>query len=234
MGIDKFKTKARERFIQPDEFDRFFKAVKQEPSDTMLDYVFVSLLTAARQSTVLAMRWDQINFDLGTWYIPETKNGDSQTIPLTDAALKILQDRKDRVKDDWVFPGDGVSGHLVSPGKSFKRILARAGVSDLRLHDLRRTMGSYLAIQGTSSTIIGKALGHKSHTATAIYARLTTDPVKHALESAQAIMFEVVGLDEFLKPDAKRKSKIIRITQKKEEKKSELSSKKTRKPPKSG
>ncbi|HEY9784246.1 MAG TPA: site-specific integrase, partial [Candidatus Obscuribacterales bacterium] len=156
-------------------------------------------LTAARKSNVLAMRWDQINFDLKTWYIPETKNGESQTIPLTAEAIRILSERKDNRKDGnpWVFPAeDSATGHLVSPQKSFKKMLSRAGLSDLRLHDLRRTMGSYLAIQGTSSTIIGKALGHKSQAATAIYARLTNDPVRQALENAQEFIFVAGGLKE--------------------------------------
>lgn len=196
LGIDKFKTKARERFIQPEEFQKFFTALNEEPSATIRDYVFMSLLTAARKSNVLAMRWDQINFDLSTWYIPETKNGESQTIPLTEEAIRILKERKakDKSKSEWVFPAESATGHLVSPNKSFKRILKRAGLSDLRLHDLRRTMGSYLAIQGTSSTIIGKALGHRSQAATAIYARLTNDPVRQALENAQQFIFIAGGL----------------------------------------
>ena len=67
-------------------------------------------------------------------------------------------------------------------------MLERAGIENLRIHDLRRTAGSYMAIQGVSPTIIGKALGHRSPQATAIYARLTQDPVRQALENAQAAL----------------------------------------------
>jgi hypothetical protein len=94
-----------------------------------------------------------------------------------------------------VFPSDrtgkktGVLGHLISPHKAWKRIIERAEIQDLRIHDLRRTAGSYMAIEGISSTIIGKALGHKSPASTAIYTRLTQDPVRHALEKAhEALM----------------------------------------------
>lgn len=59
--------------------------------------------------------------------------------------------------------------------------MERAKIKDLRVHDLRRTAGSYMAIQGVSPTIIGKALGHRSQAATAMYARLTQEPVRQAL-----------------------------------------------------
>jgi integrase len=82
----------------------------------------------------------------------------------------------------------GERGHLVSPRKAWLRVLERAGIENLRIHDLRRTAGSYMAIQGVSPAIIGRALGHRSPQATAVYARLTQDPVRQALENAQAAL----------------------------------------------
>ncbi|HEY9793549.1 MAG TPA: site-specific integrase [Candidatus Obscuribacterales bacterium] len=120
----------------------------------------------------------QIDFELMTWRIPITKNGDSQTLPLTPNRLEILRRRKSdgAAHERWVLPSDragrktGVRGHLVSSKKAWKRILERAGIKDLRIHDLRRAAGSYMAIEGISPTIIGKVLGHRSTQATAIYA----------------------------------------------------------------
>ncbi len=65
------------------------------------------------------------------------------------------------------------------------------GLQDLRIHDLRRTLGSYQAISGASSFIIGKSLGHKSSAATEIYARLNADPVRESVEKALSAMFAV-------------------------------------------
>jgi integrase len=122
------------------------------------------------------------------------KNGDSQTVPLTPTAIEILERRyADRDQDQWVFPSDrkgrktGVVGHLASPKNAWKKLLERAKIEDLRIHDLRRTLGSYMAIQGVSTAIIGKGLGHRSPQATAIYARLTNDPVRLAMENAQLV-----------------------------------------------
>jgi integrase len=194
IGVDLFHTQPRERFIHPgDEFERFANALNEEPSETIRDFFWMCLFTGARRANVLAMEWAQIDFELMVWRIPLTKNSESLTIPLTPAAMQILRKRhEDEFRHDcWVFPSDrtgrksGVLGHLSSPQKAWSRIIKRAEIEDLRIHDLRRTAGSYMAIQGVSLTIIGKALGHRSPQATAIYARLTQDPVRRALESAQ-------------------------------------------------
>jgi integrase len=70
--------------------------------------------------------------------------------------------------------------------------LQRAKIENLRIHDLRRTHGSYLAMGGASQYIIGAALGHKSSAATAIYARLSIDPVKEAQEQAAKRMVQLM------------------------------------------
>ena len=197
IGVDKIPTKSRERFIQPgDEFARFAQALADEPNETWRDFFWLSLFVAARRSNVLAMAWDQINFELETWTIPKTKNGDSHSVPLTPSAMEILKRRYSDVKrnDVWVFYSDrrsrktGEFSHMGNPKEAWKRLLKRAEITDLRIHDLRRTAGSYMAIQGVSPTIIGKALGHKSQAATAMYARLTQDPVRQAMINAQAAL----------------------------------------------
>lgn len=68
-----------------------------------------------------------------------------------------------------------------------------ARLSDVRIHDLRRTMGSWQARTGASMLVIGKSLGHKSQQATAIYARLDLDPVRQAMETAASAMLEAAG-----------------------------------------
>ncbi len=65
---------------------------------------------------------------------------------------------------------------------------------DLRIHDLRRTLGSWQAKTGASLVVIGKSLNHKSTSTTAIYARLDLDPVRHAVNTATSAMLEAGGL----------------------------------------
>ena len=162
IGIKKFKEKSRDRFLQADELPRFYKALFEEENTNIRDYIFMSLMTGARKSNVLSMRWDEVNLhdQIKQWRIPETKNGEPLTIPLNKDAVELLKAKQEQAQSDWVFPSDtSASGHLEEPKKGWKRILERADIKDLRLHDLRRTYGSWQAMTGSSTAIIGKSLG---------------------------------------------------------------------------
>ncbi|WIY27077.1 tyrosine-type recombinase/integrase [Parasedimentitalea psychrophila] len=189
VGVKKFKERSRDRFLQPDELPRFFEALANEPNGAARDFIMISLLTGARKSNTLAMRWKDINFSVETWRVEETKNGEAQTIHLPKQAMAILTERRWQSESPWVFPGAGKTGHLADPKKAWARILIEAGIEDLRIHDLRRTLGSYQAATGANGYIIGKSLGHRSQQSTAIYARLNLDPVRESVNKATDVMF---------------------------------------------
>lgn len=243
-GIKKFREKSRERFLQADELPCFFQALAEEENELARDYINLSLLTGARKSNVLSMRWDEIDFTSKIWRIPDTKtkNAEPMSVPLTDQAIDILKIRKTENSKKgyknsiWVFPGTGDKGHLADPKKTWKRVCQRAtiklwqkdrelnklvskvkeslsegytisklyrearkaaadielprGLMDLRIHDLRRTLGSWQAASGFSTAIIGKTLGHKSSDATKVYERLNLDPVRLAMTTAVEAMFK--------------------------------------------
>lgn len=193
VGIKKFRETSRDRFLQPDELPRFFEALANEPNETARDFFMISLLTGARKSNTLAMQWEEINFHTATWRIAETKNGEAQTVHLPEQAMAILKERKIHSQSPWVFPSDRTDSHLADPKKAWERVLQDAGIKDLRIHDLRRTLGSYQAATGANGYIIGKSLGHKSQQSTAIYARLNLDPVRESVNKATDAMFSYVG-----------------------------------------
>jgi integrase len=197
-GIKKFKEKSRDRFIQADELPRFFQALSEEQNTTARDYIFISLFTGARRSNVLAMRWEDINLERATWTIPETKTSDPHTVPLVSEIIEILKKRRISF-NPWVFPSNSKSGHLEDPKKAWKRILERAGIKDLRIHDLRRSLGSWQAATGANLSVIGKTLAHKNVSTTTIYARLNIDPVRKSMAKATEAMRnagKIVNLDE--------------------------------------
>jgi len=74
--------------------------------------------------------------------------------------------------------------------------IGRPVLQGARIHDLRRSLGSWQARTGASLVIIGKSLGHKSLQATAIYAQLDTDPVRQSVERATAAMYAAAGLTD--------------------------------------
>lgn len=187
-GIKKYREKSRDRFLQPEELPRFFEALANEPNEAARDFFMISLLAGARKSNTLAMRWDEINFHAATWRIVLTKNDDPQIVHLSPQAMEILKERKLHSLSPWVFPGSGAKGHLADPKKAWARILKEAGIADLRIHDLRRTLGSWQAATGANSYIIGKSLGHRSQQSTAVYARLNLDPVRDSVNKATDAM----------------------------------------------
>jgi integrase len=192
-GIKKFKEKSRERFIHGDELPRFFEALNNEPNEIFRDFFYICLLTGARRGNVLSMNWKDINLVRGTWNIKETKNGEEQIVPLSGEVIAILKCRLVNKTSDWVFPSsNSASGHIEEPKKAWKRVIQNAGIEDLRIHDLRRTLGSWQAATGANSFIIGKSLGHKTQSATAIYARLNLDPVRESVSKATSAMLATI------------------------------------------
>ena len=194
-GITKFKEKSRDRFIQADELPRFFQSLSEESNQTARDYIIISLLTGARRSNAQAMRWDQINFERSTWTIPETKTGDTHTIPLVPEAIEILKNRRNKNLKPWVFPSNSKAGYFQDPKKAWKRILKRAEIKDLRIHDLRRSLGSWQAATGANLSIIGKTLAHKNVSTTAIYARLNIDSVRDSMNKATRALMDAAKLN---------------------------------------
>lgn len=196
-GIRKFPEKSRDRFLNADELPAFFQSLAKE-IDTFRTFFTLALLTGARRANVQAMKWDEISLERGVWRIPDTKTGEPVTVPLCPVARAMLQERKAKADSQcpWVFPSRGKSGHLMEPKAAWRRVLDRAGLKNLRIHDLRRTLGSWQAATGASLPVIGKTLGHKQQETTAIYARLSIDPVRAAVNVAADAMLAAAGQTE--------------------------------------
>ena len=204
-GIRHFSETVRDRFLSGDELRRLFLALDEEANGTARDFFRVALLTGARSGNLLEMKWVDIDLDAAIWRIPHTKNGTPQTVTLVPAVVDILkarreQGRKEKVVSPYVFPGGGRNGHMGEPKSAWRRICARAGIENARIHDLRRTFGSWQAITGASLPIIGKSLNHKNQSTTAIYARLDLDPVRVSVERAANAMLANIDAPPVVQP----------------------------------
>lgn len=190
----------RERFLSGDELRRFFEALDNVTPD-MRDFFLLSLLTGARRSNVQAMAWTELDLQAHEWLIARTKNGTSQIVTLSPEAFQILESRKQSAqllasRSPFVFPGPGSTGHLVEPKKAWAKLLETAQIENLRLHDLRRTLGSWQTKTGASMAIVGKSLNHKSIQSTKIYARLDLDPVRESVNRATDAMLHAAGVKQ--------------------------------------
>jgi len=199
--LKKFQEQSRERFLQKDELPRFFQAVMAEPNEMDRDFLLMLLYTGARKSNVLGMAWKDISLDQKLWNIPaaQSKNKTSYTIPVVTPAMEILVRRKkDNPNSLWVFPSISKSGHLQEPKKVWKRVLETSGLEDVRMHDLRRTLGSWMARTGSSLLTIAYALGHKlsSLSVTAVYARASIEHIRVEMETAVQAMLQAGEMND--------------------------------------
>lgn len=202
--VKEVPTIARDRFLTKAEIPRLFTALADEPNETARDAIVAMLLTGARKANVLSMAWVDVDLDDKTWRIGVTKNGTPQTVAIAPALVELLEQRRaantaldPEDRSPFVFPGKGAAGHVHNVDGAWARIITRAEIDDprgTRLHDLRRTLGSWQAAAGASLAIIGKSLNHKSITATAVYARLDLDPVRASVEAAAANILDAAGL----------------------------------------
>ena len=122
----------------------------------------MALLTGARGANVQAMRWADVDLDRGLWLIAaaEAKAGKPLCVPLSPQAVVDSPAHRERIAaSPWVFPSRGKTGHIIEPKGAWKRICKAAGLADCRPHDLRRSLGSWMAISGASLPVIGKSFG---------------------------------------------------------------------------
>ncbi|MBU6406066.1 MAG: site-specific integrase, partial [Alphaproteobacteria bacterium] len=147
-----------------------------------LDRAMRAPLTGARKSEILGLRWSEIDLERQWIKLPETrsKTGAREPIRLAEAAIEILQ-RQPRSKD-FVFPAQSASGHMIGLPRAWTRVRARAGLDDVRLHDLRHNVASVAVSQGTSLYLTGKMLGHRNAATTQRYAHVADDPLQRVAE----------------------------------------------------
>ena len=144
--VKKFRERSRERFLSHDEVTRLLNAAEK---GTIRDFVHVCLYTGARSGNVRTMTWSEVDLDAGVWTVPATKskNGRTLRIHLCEQVVRVLRTRERFEGTDYVFPQrGGWDVPMVQPRKVWLKVCECAGLPDITIHDLRRTLGSHLAV----------------------------------------------------------------------------------------
>jgi integrase len=194
-----YDEKERERFLSPSELVRLNSLLAKESHQILADFLVLAINTGARKSDVLAMRWADIQWEREIWRVPFPKGGEAYDVALLPAAVEVLSRRRSEAADsaEFVFPSaTAKSGHVEDVKKQWQAFRAKAKILDVRIHDLRRTCGSFIAMSGGSEVQIAAALGHRSLQSVKVYARLNDENVRQAREVGHQKMIELMALAE--------------------------------------
>jgi integrase len=186
------------------------KAVKQSESE-MLQYIVLFLIyTGARKREALDAKWQDIDWDKKSWRIPKTKSGKVRHIPLSKGALSVLEALKTLCLEGklgkylqafsladmtqrHIFANIRTGQAYVSFFYSWNAARIRAGMPDLRVHDLRHSFASFLVNAGRSLYEVQELLGHADIRTTSRYAHLSRERLIAAVEVVPLVAVEIRG-----------------------------------------
>jgi integrase len=183
--IGRFRESRRDRFLSGAELRRLGDALvavekngSEDPAAVLA--IRLLLLTGARRDEILGLRWQDVDLATGTLNLPDSKTG-KKSIPLGPAAVALLVSAPRLEGNPHVIPGRRRSdARFVGLQRPWARIRARAGLGDVRLHDLRHSFASVGVAANLGLPVLGAILGHRHPATTARYAHLDDDPRRAA------------------------------------------------------
>lgn len=164
-ALERNAETVRRAVLRRADMPKFLKAIAKEP-EHLRGYWQLMLLTGARGGELRSLNWDDVDLDHKVITFTDVKAGGSHEIPLSDEAVVILAKLPRAGRK--VFP-------FTRPKASWARILKDSGISGIRPHDVRRSVGSWLGAAGLSSKAVGALLGHKSDITSKVYIQLSAD-----------------------------------------------------------
>jgi len=185
--VERYPEHKHERFLSDAEMAQLADALtKSERNGSESPYALAAIrllfFTGARLREILTLQWSDVDFDKAMLRLPDSKTG-SKLIYLSAPALETLSAIPKLEGNPYVICGRKPGSHWVALQRPWRRIRERAGLNDVRIHDLRHNFGAVAASGGLSLPIIGRLLGHNQPATTARYAHLSADPVRAANEA---------------------------------------------------
>jgi integrase len=185
-GVQLNKLKSRERYLTDQEVARLGEAMAsveaKGANPNALAIIRLLLLTGARYSEIASVKWQHVDFQRGALLLPDSKTG-SKTLPLGAPALAVFSRLPRGDQTPYVFPATRGTRHYEGTPKVWRNQLRdAAGLSGVRVHDLRHSFASVGVSLNQSLFIVGKILGHKRAQTTEKYSHLALDPVRAAAE----------------------------------------------------
>ena len=198
--VKKYKKRSCERFLSEEEFRRLGDVLHEMQDEGTLSASAASafrllMLTGCRRNEILTLQWSDVDLEGGELRLRDAKTG-ARWVALSPAAKQVLAAIPRHPGNPWVIAGRGASGRLANLNKPWIAVRKRAGVEDVRIHDLRHSFASRALALGESLPMIGKLLGHRQVQTTARYAHLAQESVK----ASSARVAESIAVDMVTSP----------------------------------
>ena len=182
--VELYRQRTRERFLTEAEFKRLGRVLDEAlqnggATPEAIAAIRLLMLTGCRRSEILGLRWDDVDLEARELRLRDSKTG-PRVVPLSPSAVQLLSDLPRSGGSEWVIPGRKPGRHMVRLGNAWRLLRKRAGLHDVRLHDLRHSFASSALALGESLPMIARLLGHRQIASTARYAHLARTSVHEA------------------------------------------------------
>jgi integrase len=177
---------ARQRYLTADEAKALKLACELSRNKSLVHIVGLLILTGARKRELLDARWEHFDLEQRLWFIPVTKNGRSRHVPLSQAAIDILNRLPRKKGCPWLLPNPATGKPWVSIKRAWMKAAEAADLKGLRIHDLRHASASFLINAGVDLYAVGRVLGHRDHKSTQRYVHVMNSTLLAAAEKAAA------------------------------------------------
>lgn len=195
-GIEKYKENKRTRWVTPEEMPKLICSINEYPNIYARGAFLLFLFTGCRKSELLTAKWEYVDFERRQLNLPDTKSGEALHLPLSNAAIEILRNLPRAGKNPYIFPGKIKGKPLVGIFKIWNDIRTKAGVKDVRIHDLRHTVGSWLKQAGNDSYLVQQILGHSDGRTTERYMHFGQNHLREPLEQHSRLIQQFVDTSE--------------------------------------
>ncbi len=184
LHVKKYSEQKRERFLSPEEFAALGKALREVEADgsetqSAVDAIRLLMLTGCRLGEIMTLKWNYVDLKGRELRLPDSKTG-AKIVHFGKTAADVLKGIEKLEDNPYVITGKKQGGRLTDLQHPWRRIRAKAGLDNVRIHDLRHSYASGALALGEGLPMIGKLLGHTQVQTTARYAHLANDPVKTA------------------------------------------------------